>query len=128
MLNRDAILKVQDLAKELVEVPEWGGVILVRCLTSQERDQYEESIYLDNQAGKGIFANARAKLVVRACCNEDGSRVFLDDDAEQLGRKNASAMDRLFAVAQRLSGLGSDAEKSAEKNSKGGGADGSPSA
>jgi len=116
MLQRDQILKLKDLPQETVEVPEWGGAIIVSGLTAAERDAYESSLYEDKEHGKGVFNNARAKLVVRACKNADGSRVFLDADADDLGRKNAAAVDRLFAVAQRLSGLGAQAEKQAEKN------------
>lgn len=128
MLDREHILRGNDLPRETVRVPEWGGNVIVRCLTAAERDAYEAALYEAKQQGHGIFHNARAQLVCRACCAEDGSRLFLDADAETLGRKNAAAVDRLFAVAQRLSGLGGEAEKELEKNSASGGAEGSPSA
>ena len=42
-LNREAILAAEDLPRELVEVPEWGGAVYVRALTGAERDQFEAS-------------------------------------------------------------------------------------
>jgi len=44
LLTRDQILQAQDIARETVSVPEWGGSVLVRGLTGQERDAYEATI------------------------------------------------------------------------------------
>jgi hypothetical protein len=38
-------------------------------------------------------------------CDADGARMFSDEDVEELQAKNASALDRLFSAAQRISGL-----------------------
>ena len=35
----------------------------------------------------------------------DSKRIFADSDAESLGKKNSAALDRIYAVAERLSGL-----------------------
>jgi len=37
-----------------------------------------------------------------------GDRLFADADIAALGSKSAKALDRVFAVAQRLNGIGSD--------------------
>lgn len=105
-LTRDAILKAQDLPVEEVEVSEWGGVVRVRGLTGAERDAFEQSIV--EQRGKNTrmnLRNIRAKLVALTVVDENGNRIFSDEDAEALGKKSAAALDRIFAVAQRLSGL-----------------------
>lgn len=106
LLSREAILQAQDLPTEDVEVPEWGGTVRVRGLTGAERDAFEQSIV--EQRGKSTrmnLKNIRAKLVALTVVDEQGNRVFTDEDAELLGKKSASALDRIFAVAQRLSGL-----------------------
>lgn len=105
-LTRDVILQADDLLVEDVEVPEWGGVVRVRGLTGAERDDFEASVV--EQRGKKTrfnMQNFRAKLVVRAAINGDGQRLFTDKDAPLLGRKSAAALQRVFEVAQRLSGL-----------------------
>lgn len=105
-LTRDAILKAQDLPTEVVEIPEWNGAVIVRGLTGAERDAFEQSIV--EQRGKNTrmnLRNIRAKLVALTVVDEEGNRVFSDEDAEALGKKSAAALDRIFAVAQRLSGL-----------------------
>lgn len=105
-LDRAAIFAVPDLQYEDVYVPEWGGTVRVRGLTAAERDAYEASIL--DQRGRGTrvnMRNARAKLVVLSVVDGEGRRVFADGDAEPLGEKSAAAIDRIFAVAARLSGI-----------------------
>lgn len=106
MLTREAILQAQDLPYEDVEVPEWRGIVRVRGLTGAERDAFEQSIV--EQRGKNTrmnLRNIRAKLVALCCVDEQGNRIFTDDDVELLGKKSAAALNRIFEVAQRLSGL-----------------------
>ena len=105
-LTREAVLGAQDIPTEDVAVPEWGGTLLVRGMTGQERDDYEASI----MTGKGrnrevLLRNARAKLVARCCVDEAGKRTFADEDVRALGGKSAAALERVFEVASRLSGI-----------------------
>lgn len=106
LLTRDAILQAQDLPKELVSVPEWGGEIYVRALTGAERDAFEQTIVeRKGKSTKMNFKNMRAKLVALTTVDEEGKRIFSDSDAELLGKKSAAALTRVFEVAQRLSGI-----------------------
>ena len=50
----------------------------------------------------------RAKLVAASVRKADDSRVFTDGQVEALGKKNAAALQRVFRVSQRLSGLAED--------------------
>lgn len=108
-LSKDAILGAEDLKSEEVEVPEWGGSVLVRGLTGRERDDYETSLMVQ-RGGQMVsdIANARAKLVARCVVDDDGQRVFDNDDIGALGGKSGAALARVFDVAARLSGLGED--------------------
>lgn len=106
LLTRDDILKAQDLPTERVFVSEWNGEVIVRGLTAAERDAFEQSIV--ETRGKNTrmnLRNIRAKLVAMTVVDEQGNRIFSDEDAELLGKKSAAALDRIFSVAQRLSGL-----------------------
>ena len=109
LLNRESILQADDLPKELVDVPEWGGSVYVRSLTGAERDRFESSMI--KQRGKNQqmnLDNIRAKLAVLTVCDEEGKRIFSSADIDELSKKSAAALDRIFAVARRLSGLGED--------------------
>jgi hypothetical protein len=118
-LSRDEILGVEDLQSEVVEVPEWGGAVMVRSMTGKERSQYEAGMY--DQSGKGRvlkLENLYAKLVALTVVDEDGKRIFSMKDAELLGEKSAGALSRVAQVSMRLSGLeASDLEEIA-KNSE----------
>ncbi|MFZ5816302.1 MAG: hypothetical protein ACOY93_13560 [Bacillota bacterium] len=122
-LSRDAILNAPDLATEEVEVPEWGGKVLVRGLTGKDRDAYEASLVETVTEGgkaraKMNMNNIRARLVAMTVVDERGKRLFTSADIEALGQKSGAALDRVFRVAQRLSGLKDGDLEVAEKNSE----------
>ena len=108
MSLRDEILGRQDLPVEVVKVPEWSMDVRVRALSGTQRDAYEASC-MKRGGPKGAmemsFENIRARLVSQCVVDEAGARVFTDADVAALGAKNAVALNRLFEVAQRLSGL-----------------------
>lgn len=104
-LSRDDVLKADDLRTEEVDVPEWGGSVLVRGMSGRERDEFEASM-LDQRSGRANLANVRAKAVLRCTVDDDGKRLFDAADIDVLGEKSSAALDRVFGVAQRLSGLG----------------------
>ena len=116
-LSKDAILSVADLVTEEVEVPEWGGSVLVRGLTGRERDDFEASMMI--QRGGQVVAdvrNTRAKLVAKCAVDDDGRRLFTDEDAAALGEKSGAALARVFDVVARLSGLSEDDVKARERD------------
>ena len=106
LLSAADILRAQDITTEDVAVPEWGGTVRVKALSAGERDAFEASLL----EGKGKqqktnLANVRAKFVARVLVNEQGVRLFTDADVQQLGRKSAAALERVFDVGRRLSGM-----------------------
>lgn len=124
-LNRDAILGAVDVQSETVPVPEWGGDVIVRGLTGDELDAFQGSIrqFRPSLDGKGMEAvliqdGMRAKLLVRCLIDENGERLFTDQDAPALGAKNGSVIDRLYDVAARLSGLSEEEKAELEGNSE----------
>lgn len=128
ILNRDAILQTSDIRKELVPVPEWGGDVYVRSLTAAERDQFEASLIVQRGKQQEInLKNARAKLAVLAICDEQGQRIFSDADLAEMGKKSAGALQRVWIVAQRLSGITDEDMEELTKNSTSGQSDDSSS-
>jgi hypothetical protein len=132
-LSRDGILGAVDIQVEKVDVPEWGGDVLIRGLTGEERDAYESSLRQIRNAGTPqqelviVQLNARANLLVKCLVDENGDRVFTDRDAPALGAKNGRVIDRLYDVATRLSGLSDEAAEEIEGNSEAVPSDGSTS-
>jgi len=121
-LTRDLILAADDLKTEEVEVPEWGGVVLVREMTGMERDQYERRMVQakGNEPGINLDGLVNIRAWVAAACMVDGSgkRLFTERDVMSLGRKSAAALGRVYDVATRLSGLMRGDLDELEKNSE----------
>jgi|SRR6185312_79210 len=117
-LSKEDILKAEDRGTEEVDVPEWGGTVLVRGLSGRERDEFEVSM-AERQGTEFVpnFANTRAKLIARCVVDDDGKRVFdIYTDVEALGEKSGAAIDRVYSVAARLSGLSADAAEKGAAN------------
>jgi len=127
-LTRQGILDISDITSETIPVPEWGGSVVVQGMTGDERDDFEASCV----KGRGRKAevnlrNLRAKLVVIVCRDATGARIFTDDDAPALGRKSAAAINRIYEVAARLSGITEDDVEELLGNSPRGRSGASPS-
>jgi hypothetical protein len=120
MLDREAILGAQDMRQEEVQVPEWGGSVLIRTMTGKERDTWEES-HIDRTGLQPVLdlTNARASLVALVCVNAEGKRLFTQKDVEALGEKNGKALDRIYSAAQVLNGLTQPSVEAARGNSGG---------
>lgn len=106
ILGRDAILAAQDITSETVEVPEWGGAVIVKGMSGEQRDAFEASV-VHERGGKAEvdMRNLRAKFVARCVVDEKGARLFADEDVPALARKSGAVLDRLFEVGQRLAGM-----------------------
>lgn len=106
MLTREQILAAADLPRESVDVPEWGGTVIVQTMTGADRDAFEASVITAD--GKPNLRNMRAKLVAACVVDESGHRLFTAADIEALGGKSASALERISRVAQRLNRMGDE--------------------
>lgn len=114
MLSKSEILECKDIESEVVPVPEWGGDVTVKGLSLAEKDEWTDSILVD---GKASMVGATARLCALCITDEDGGRMFSSNDIVALGAKSASALDRIFQVAQRLSGIGQEEIEETVKNS-----------
>lgn len=118
LLDRDAILARRGrLRYEDVPMPEWadeaGGdppSVRVRGLSAIARDQFEAT-YLVRFTAEGkpdegfVPTNIRAPLVAHCCIDADGKLLFTESDVAELQQLDGAAIDKLYRVAARLSGL-----------------------
>ena len=116
LLTKKQILQADDLKRELVSVPNWGGDVYVRTMTGTERDTFEQSIV--EGKGKVNLTNFRAKLCALTIADETGKRLFDDKDIVELGKKSAKALDHIFGIAQKLNGIGTQDVEDLVKNSE----------
>lgn len=108
-LSGEEILTVDDRKLERVDVPEWGGHVWVRGLSGTERDTFERSVIQGKGRNREVnLENFRSKLIVLAAVSKDGVQLFSRSQVSLLGTKSAAALQRVFAKAQDLSGLGDE--------------------
>lgn len=113
MLTRAAIFAAQDVKSEVVPVPEWGGSVTVQELSGNQRVRWENTV---NALGKDPGIRILSALVVCSVVDESGDPIFTADDVEALGNKSAVALERVYNVATRLSGLRTSDVDNAVKN------------
>jgi len=115
-LSRDAILGASDIQTREVHVPEWGDSVFIKGMSGAERDAFEAA----NQDGSGgqKLTNVRARFLVRCIVNENGTRIFRDEDAAALGKKSSAAISRLWDAAAELNGTSDEAQAVMEGNSE----------
>lgn len=119
VLTREQILGQVDapLKTERVQVPEWGGEVIIREWTGTERDEFENS-FVNDEGKRDLDAtqNVRAKIVARSVVDEKGHLQFTPADVEQLGQLSAKALNRVFMRARDLIGMSDKDVKELEKN------------
>jgi hypothetical protein len=112
LLTREQILAADDIKKEPVRVPEWGGEVLIAAMNGAARDAWEQSLITEE---KLRLENIAARLVAHCAVDENGARLFTDADIVALGKKSSKALARCVKAAQRLNGLtGADLEELAK--------------
>ena len=119
-LTGSDIRQVQDIGIERVDVPEWGGFVYVRGMSGRERDAFEATII--EKRGRDFdvnLGNMRAKLAAWTIVNAAGERLFADEDVAMLAGKSGAALQRVFEVASRLSGLSTEDVDDLAKKSQG---------
>lgn len=121
ILTAADILSADDIERELVEIPEWGGSVWVYGMTASERDRQElEAARIlqnanDRSAKKAQRANIRAMVAAIVCRDENGARIFGSEHIQQLGKRSAKPLDRIYDVARRLSGITDSTDEEEEK-------------
>lgn len=108
-LNKHQILGAVDVLVKKVEVPEWGGDVHLRVMSVGERDEYENEWIKAKDKG---MANFRTKFLAKCLCDEKGIRLFSDSEMNELAKKSAVVMNRLWQEAMEFNALqDTDVEK-----------------
>lgn len=95
-LTADQILAADDLGLLKVHVKEWGGDVFIRVMTVGELDAYQKEWVGKRETGVDNF---RAKFLARCLCDEQGQRLFSDEQIEKLASKSAKVVSKLFDKA-----------------------------
>lgn len=121
-LSKKAILAAKDTKlKGPVAVPEWGGDVYFRTISGLERDQFEDAY--SEQKMKAF----RARFLVLTISDENGDRLFGDNEVEDLGKKSSVVINRLFDEAWQHNAFTQEAVDALGEGSSPGQSEGSTS-
>ena len=117
LLGLDQILAAVDYKYEDVECPEWGGTVRIRSMGGHARDVFDTEVrrLVKLHGDTGSFP--RELLVSLCAIDEQGALLFNNPlHVQVLGGKSPEVLERLFAVAIRLSGVARKSEEEIAKN------------
>lgn len=105
---REKILGAKDLKREKVHVEEWGCDVFVRALSLKERAEVRKASSEPDKSGELIFDPEKLEsvLVITACEDEDGNKIFQKEDAPALTGHSSQIIAELSAKVLELSGMG----------------------
>ena len=112
---RDSILSINDIASELLEVPEWDCTIEVRAMDGATR-----ATLLKQFGGEttNSYESIYPNMVIIGCYDpETNARIFTDNDAPLLLTKSAGVLERVAKKVMEVSGMGEKAVDEAGKSS-----------
>jgi hypothetical protein len=121
MLTRADIHAARDFTLQTVEVPEWGGAIYLRSITVGALDEIQiryihmsgGALLQQNGATDAVLTrnpemlrDMKPRLLSYSICDAEGTLLF-DDDAGRaiLRSKDPAVIDRLYVIAEGLSGM-----------------------
>lgn len=108
-LSREDILGAP-LKRRTLEVPEWGGKVILQEMTGTEREAFEEAVISTNgtdpAANKG---NIRGWMASFSLVDNDGNRLFAGaEGAAALGKTSGSALVMVCAEIQEMNAIGDE--------------------
>jgi hypothetical protein len=115
-LDRLQILSKKDsLPRQEIVIPEWEGSVWVRSLTVGERDSIDSDFNAARTKGK-TPDNLRARMLIKGCCNADGSALFSESDIADVNKLPATILEKIFDAILKINRIGAGAVEDAEKN------------
>ena len=106
MSLREKILKSNDKKMETVFIPEWDCKVVVKSMNAKDRVNLTKNPDL----------NILARMAIVSLYDEEGTRIFSDDDIDVINEKDAAVLDRIGSLAMKINGLGTQAEDEILKN------------
>lgn len=123
LLSKEQIFAADKKKSKDIPVKEWGGTVRLQELSAADRDLWEAESFITEPGDDGESQprfnpkQARARLVVRCLVDENGKRMFSDDEVAAVGSLSASSVQKLFNTARTLNAISADDIEELEKNS-----------
>ena len=119
-LDRNALLKPIERKTEQVELPEFGEgqFVTVYGMNAKEKNAHDSALMNRKFTGLDPAKVKTQKERMVICCvrDDEGKQIFQPQDVEALGNWPSDVLNRIFDVANKLSGGATDSN--AVKNSE----------
>jgi len=119
-IDRATLLKPLAAKTERVDLPEFGpdAFVIVHGMNAREKNDHDASMMNRKYTGldPAKVKTQKERLVICCARDENGQPILQPDDVEAVGNWPADVLNRVFDVANRLSGGTGD--KNAAKNSE----------
>lgn len=113
LLTAEQILSAK-LKVEKINIPEWGGEVLLQEPTGYQRSQYEEMLTKTDNDKE--LRKLRGFCAAQCLVKENGDRLFTDEQIDVLNKTSANALDRVLASYQLMSLIKDEDIDKAAKN------------
>lgn len=117
--TREQLLVKQERRIERVDLPEFGedAYVMVHGMNAREKIEYEASLMTSRfEMDVGKQKTQKERMIICCARDDDGDRIFTDDDVAALGEWPVDPFNRVFDKALYLTG-GYRSLKKAAKNS-----------
>ena len=122
-MDKQSLIEEDDLPVRKVETPEWkkNPVVYVRMLDGPELialAEFSKAGNGDKEEDEKLAEQYMWRFAAYVICNEDGLRMFTNDELSSLSRKKPNVIRRLVNEAQDHNGMTVKSHKAAVKNSE----------
>ncbi len=101
VLTKDQIIAASDRKTIMVDVPQWGGNVMLKEMSAKSRGWLVEQW---DKKRIGV-ATMPTYMVALSVVDADGKQLFNIDDIESLAQKSVAAIDIISAAALKLNGM-----------------------
>lgn len=108
MLNKHQIFAFNDLKEKVVHI--WGGELKIRALSVKEQLEYDAFLATEPKE-----VEMALHLIIAACIDDNGNRLFEETDIPYLKEKNSK---NLFHLVHEILSLNKQDDKDVEDLAK----------
>ena len=107
-ISRETARNPPPTPRERVELPEFGDgeYVWVHGMNARENNLHQASMWNKTWTAmdRSKIATQKERMVIACCRDDDGKHIFTDEDEAAIGLWPVAVLNRVFSVANRLSG------------------------
>lgn len=88
-----------------------GTLVHIRDMSAKDKELLDSQIVKNYETGELDFTNYRSKFLVKILCDENGNRLFSEEEFESVANLPNSIIAELFTKAQEYILPGTDIQK-----------------